>query len=122
MVAIKDEVDDSHEQEYWGHDAEDEDQHGPAKDSRSMPDEAGTPFDSIEGAHDYIRLLGEAVEDAQKSITEDLAEAAATKGVERRVDALRLVDYKLNQLRQHMSATSRILNDLRTLRRLLLGG
>jgi hypothetical protein len=85
-----------------------------------MPDKPGTPFDSIEGAHDYIRLLGEAVEDAQKSITEDLAEAAATKGAERRVDALRLVDYKLNQMQQHMSATSRILNDLRTLRRLLL--
>jgi hypothetical protein len=36
------------------------------------------------------------------------------------VEALRLVAHKLNQLRQHLLASLRLLNDLRTLRRLLL--
>ena len=42
-------------------------------------------------------------------------------GLERRVDAFRLVSLKLNQLRQHLLASLVLLNDLRTLRRLLLG-
>jgi hypothetical protein len=37
------------------------------------------------------------------------------------VQALLLVDIKLNQLRKHMLASLVLLNDLRTLRRLLLG-
>ena len=43
------------------------------------------------------------------------------KTILKRVEALLLVECKLNQLRQHMLASLIILNDLRTLRRLLLG-
>jgi hypothetical protein len=82
---------------------------------------ADTPFDNLEGAHEYVQLLGEAIEDARTSIQEDIAEALAATGAERRLDALRLVDYKLVRLHEHISTSSRILNDLRTLRRLLLG-
>jgi hypothetical protein len=82
---------------------------------------ADTPFDNLEGAHEYVQLLGEAIDDARLAIREDIAEALAATGAARRLDALRLVDYKLVQLHDHIATTSRILNDLRTLRRLLLG-
>ena len=79
-----------------------------------------TPFDSIESAHEYVRLLTSQLDEVQASIAEDVAEATRD-GAERRLDALRLVDYKLGQLKYHLSSGCRILNDLRALRRLLLG-
>ena len=82
---------------------------------------AGTPFDSIESAHEYVSLLNSQVEVVERGIVDDIA-VAAKEGAARRVEALRLVDYKLKQLEQHLTASSRILNDLRALRRLLLKG
>ncbi len=79
-----------------------------------------TPFDSIEGAQEYVSLLAESLEEAVAAIKEDSA-AAERAGAERQLQALRIVNYKLNQLREHLAASRRILNDLRTLRRLLLG-
>ena len=79
-----------------------------------------SPFDSIEGAHEYVTLLAEALEEAQTTIAHDASIAAQTKNAERRVEALRVVDYKLSQLRGHLASSRRLLNDLRTLRRLLL--
>jgi hypothetical protein len=79
-----------------------------------------TPFDGIEGAQDYVRLLLEALAEARDDIREDVVATGALAGAERRLDALRLVEYKLAQLHTHLHASSRILNDLRTLRRLLL--
>jgi hypothetical protein len=32
-----------------------------------------TPFDSVENAHDYVRLLGEAIAEAKSEIEADLA-------------------------------------------------
>lgn len=81
------------------------------------------PFDSIESAHEYLQLLDKMLEDVQQSSAEDFAEVellGAPSGP-RREEALRLVTYKLDQLRHHVTASSRILNDLRTIRRLLLG-
>ncbi len=80
---------------------------------------ADTPFDSIESAHGYVSLLVTQVEIVEGDIADEIA-LAANEGAARRVDALRLVDYKIKQLRQHLIASSRILNDLRALRRLLL--
>ena len=82
---------------------------------QAMPD---NPFDSIEGAHQYVTLLAEALTEAQATIEGDMAEMLAD-GESRRVKALRLVSYKLNQLKQHLETSRRLLNDLRTLRRLL---
>jgi hypothetical protein len=76
------------------------------------------PFDNIEGAHQYLTLLMEALTDAQATITDDTAEML-DDGESRRVKALRLVSYKLSQLKQHLETSRRLLNDLRTLRRLL---
>jgi hypothetical protein len=79
-----------------------------------------TPFDSVESAQHFVALLNEAIADARREIQED-TEAAAKAGATRQVEALRLVEHKLSQLAAHMHASSRILNDLRMLRRLLLG-
>ena len=76
-----------------------------------------TPFDSIENAHQYVRLLVEAILEAQREIEADLTAAARS---ERRLQALRIVQFKLDKLEQHLKTSSRLLNDLRTLRRLLL--
>ncbi len=78
-----------------------------------------TPFDSVENAQDYVRLLGEAIAEAKGEIEADLAVATKAKS-ERRVQALRIVQFKLDKLEQHLKTSSRLLNDLRTLRRLLL--
>ena len=78
-----------------------------------------TPFDSIEGSHEYVSLLAEAIEEARKEVEADAAQAAA-EGADRRVEALQLVTYNLAKLSVHITTSRRILNDLRTLRRLLL--
>ena len=77
-----------------------------------------TAFESIESAQEYIGLLVQVVEEAQKSFEENLRgeESSASP---RRTDALRLVSYNLKRLGHHMGRSRRILNDLRTLRRLL---
>ena len=84
-----------------------------------MSSPAQTPFDSIEGAHQYVRLLLEAITEGKQDIQHDL-EAANRATPDRRVEALRLVEFKLAKLEQLLHSSSRILNDLRTLRRLLL--
>lgn len=78
-----------------------------------------TPFDSIESAQQYIKLLAEAVAEAKLDIGDQMI-VATDQMSHRRVQALRMVQLNLEKLERHFSATSRILNDLRTLRRLLL--
>ena len=85
-----------------------------------MADTFENPFDSIEDAHQYVSLLGEVLDQTQDTIQEDIA-IARSGGAARRLEALLLVRYKLERLRHHMGASRHILNDLRTLRRLLLG-
>ena len=85
-----------------------------------MPYEPETPFDSIEGALEYVSLLVESVQEARADIAAELEEAQAEAGAERRAHALQIVAYKLDRLAEHTRASHRILNDLRTLRRLLL--
>ena len=78
-----------------------------------------TPFDSVESAQEYLRLLAEAVADAKRDVEADVS-AAGDSEFPRRLEALRLVVYKLDKLDEHLRASRRMLNDLRTLRRLLL--
>ena len=78
-----------------------------------------TPFDSIEGAQEYLAMLREAVEEAKQTADSDIIAETKSKTA-RHVDALRLVVYKLDRLDQHVKASCRLLNDLRSLRRLLL--
>jgi hypothetical protein len=78
-----------------------------------------TPFDNIESSHEYVALLADAVEVAITEVEADIALAGAD-GADRRIQALQLVLFNMNKLQSHMTASRRILNDLRTLRRLLL--
>lgn len=75
-------------------------------------------FESIESAHDFVSLLAESVTEAKQSLDLDVQRESAS-GVSRRLDTLRLAQYTVAKLEIHVSRTSRILNDLRTLRRLL---
>ena len=84
-----------------------------------MNDKRQTPFDSVEGAHEYLDLLLDAILEAKKDIGKDL-EAAEDPKFPRRREALQLVSFKLEKLEQCTKQGCRILNDLRTLRRLLL--
>jgi len=84
-----------------------------------MARDADVHFENIESAHAYVGLLGEAIDDAARMIAEEMdVQSNAARG--RNVDALRLIDYKLHALREHMLASRRLLGDLRTLRRYLL--
>ena len=81
--------------------------------------EAETPFDSIESAHQYLTLLLEAAHETRDAVVADLGPAGDSRH-ERRTAVLRLVSYNLEKLEKHVKISRRILNDLRTLRRLLL--
>jgi hypothetical protein len=78
-----------------------------------------TPFDSVENAQQYIRLLAEAIAEAKTEIAADLASASEAR-LQRRLQALQIVQFKLDKLEHHLKTSGRLLNDLRTLRRLLL--
>ena len=79
-----------------------------------------SPFESLESTYEYICLLQRALADAQGAIEEDIRIAKAD-GAERRSQALQIVSYKLQALDEHVDASRRLVNDLRTLRRILLG-
>jgi hypothetical protein len=78
-----------------------------------------TPFDNIESSHEYVTMLAEAIETTLAEVEADIALATAD-GATRRLEALQLVHFKLTRLVANMTASGRILNDLRSLRRLLL--
>lgn len=78
-----------------------------------------TPFDNIESSHEYVSLLAEAVQEAMREVEADIA-LAAEEDAGRRKEALQLVHFNLSKLTANMNSSRRILNDLRTLRRLLL--
>ena len=78
-----------------------------------------TPFDTVENAQQYVRLLLEAIVEAKQEVDADLAAATGPR-LERRLQALQLVQFKLDRLEHHLQSSGRLLNDLRTLRRLLL--
>jgi hypothetical protein len=78
-----------------------------------------TPFDNIEGSSEYVALLAEALEEARRDVEAEVA-SADRDGADRRKQALLLVSYNLAKLNLHITTSRRILNDLRSLRRLLL--
>jgi hypothetical protein len=83
-----------------------------------MTPEPSRPFDSIESAHEFVDLLEESIEEAVLEVKEHIETAKAVKD-ERRAEALTLAIYKMSQLSVHMHKSRRLLNDLRTIRRLL---
>ena len=75
-------------------------------------------FGSIEGAAEYLGLLVESVNEAREDLEAETTVASAA-GADRRQQAIQLATYKLSQLKQHLTTSHRLLNDLRTIRRLL---
>jgi hypothetical protein len=74
-----------------------------------------TPFENIESARQFVELLCEAIEEARGEVEAEVGRAQP----QRRLQALQLVAYNLAKLSLHMGTSRRILNDLRTLQRLL---
>ena len=64
-------------------------------------------------------MLAEAVDEARRDVEAEVA-AAEQDGADRRKEALLLVSFNLAKLNLHITSSRRILNDLRSLRRLLL--
>ena len=79
---------------------------------------SNTPFDSIEDAHDYLTLLAQTIFETKLEIETDV-QRESSSNYPRRAEALKLTLYTLSRLEFHMNRSQRILNDLRTLRRLL---
>jgi hypothetical protein len=67
-----------------------------------------------------VTLLAETIEEVRLEVETEIA-FSTSENAERRRAALELVSYKLERLSAHMTASRRILNDLRMLRRVLLG-
>jgi hypothetical protein len=86
-----------------------------------MSDRSETPFDNIEASLEYVSLLAEAVTEAITEVEAAIALAAAEgPAAGRRKEVLQLIHFNLTKLAKHMTSSRRILNDLRSLRRLLL--
>lgn len=84
-----------------------------------MSQESETPFDSIEGSYQYVDMLAEAIEEARRDVEAEVA-LAEQEQADRRKQGLLLVSYNLAKLEGHITTSRRILNDLRTLRRVLM--
>ena len=84
-----------------------------------MSQEPETPFDSIEGSYQYVDMLSEAIAEARRDVEAEVA-LAEQENADRRKQGLLLVSYNLAKLEGHMTTSRRILNDLRTLRRVLM--
>ena len=83
-----------------------------------MSETSERPFHDIESALEYINLLLDAAQEAKEQVEGDLLRAIDPQ-LERRRQGLQLVIHKLAQLAAHLSASRRILGDLRMLRRVL---
>jgi hypothetical protein len=81
--------------------------------------EPETPFDSIEGSYQYVDMLAEAIAEARRDVEAEVA-LAEEESADRRKQGLLLVSYNLAKLEGHVTTSRRILNDLRTLRRVLM--
>ncbi len=87
-----------------------------------MERQSEQPFDSIESAYDFFRILSEAVAEAKRDIDGQIQgqiQRESSSESSRRLDALRIAYYSVEKLELHINCSRRILNDLRSLRRLL---
>lgn len=82
-------------------------------------DETVRCFDSIESAQDFMMVLADTILDSMKDLSTD-RQAAVQVGEPRRAQAIELAIFKLKTLNCHIHKSRIILNDLRTVRRLIL--
>jgi hypothetical protein len=85
-----------------------------------MSQKRENPFDSVESAREFISMFSEVIAEAKQEVEEHLQQELNAE-TSRSRDALRIAHYNLVKLESHMNSSGRILNDLRSLRRLLFG-
>ena len=76
------------------------------------------PFASIEDTREFLTLLAQTIFETKLEIEADV-QRESDGNFSRRKDALNLALYTLTRLEFHMIRSRRLLNDLRTLRRLM---
>ena len=85
-----------------------------------MPlEEIEQPFDSIESAYEFMNILAETIL-ANMSDLRQHHKLAVDEGQTRRAKAIELALYKTKNLSCYVHKSRRTLNDLRTIRRLIL--
>ncbi len=77
------------------------------------------PFDSIESAHEFMNVLAITILENVRDLHLEY-EAATREGQDRRARAVELAIFKAKNLNCYVHKSRLILNDLRTLRRLIL--
>src|SRR5678809_1570932 len=83
-----------------------------------MNSQVQNPFETIESAQKFLRLLSTAISDAKQEVESDVQRTESSEHP-RRKDAIQIAAYSLQKLEGHVKQSNRILNDLRTLLRLL---
>jgi hypothetical protein len=78
------------------------------------------PFDSIASAHEFVNLLVQVVLETRHDLEADI-QREISASFSRRLEALQITAYKLQTLEFHLKKSRCLLNDLRSLRRLLVG-
>jgi hypothetical protein len=78
-----------------------------------------TPFESIEGALEYVTYLLEASREAQEQIEKEIP-CTSSRGEARKKQALQVAKYKLATLDSYVVKSKNLLGDLRKLRGLIL--
>ena len=85
-----------------------------------MPaDDAVSCFDSIESAQDFMKVLADIVLDSMKDL-DTVRQTALREGQPRQAQAIELAIFKLKTLNCHVYKSRILLNDLRTVRRLIM--
>lgn len=82
-------------------------------------EEIKQPFDTIEGAHEYMNILASTALEVMRDLKHD-HDIALRAGDVRRAQAIDLAMFKLKMLNCYVFKSRRMLNDLRILRRLIL--
>src|SRR4051812_29661063 len=80
--------------------------------------EVENPFETIESAREFIAMFSEMIAEAKLEVEEHLQQELGAES-ERSRDALRIAHYNLVKLEAHMNSSRRIVNHLRSLRKLL---
>jgi|SRR4051812_28401603 hypothetical protein len=80
--------------------------------------EVENPFETIESAREFIAMFSEMISEAKLEVEEHLQQELGAES-ERSRDALRIAHYNLVKLEAHMNSSRRIVNHLRSLRKLL---
>src|SRR3712207_6592428 len=84
-----------------------------------MLNNGARPFATIESSLEFLHLLEAAIAETIADVQQDISVVKA-QSAPRHLEALQLVDYKLQQLSSHVGKSERHLRDRSRLRRIIL--